>query len=65
MEDEIEYFNNNSVGAGFNNNDGLDFTNATYVYLSYNKELFINSEMVQLLRYYDEYNVLQIVAANA
>jgi len=59
------YFNNNSIGAYFNNNGGLDFTNATYVYLSYNKELFINSEMVKLLRYYDEDNVLQIVAANA
>ena len=57
-------FNSNTIGSYFCSNGGVDFTTATYVYQSYNKELFTNNNNDQLLRYYDSSNVLQVVQAN-
>ena len=59
-----KYFSYNTIGDGFSNNGGIDFTSSTYVYQTYNKELFTNTNNGQYLKYYDENNVLQIVQAN-
>ena len=61
-------FQENNIADNFNNINGtingIDFTNATYVYQQGTKELFKNSVGGQYLKFYDENNVLQIVAAN-
>ena len=58
-------FYSNTVGNYFNSVGGIDFSLATYVYQSYNKELFTNSVGGKYLKYYDGSNILQTVAANA
>ena len=57
-------FQNNTVSDSFNYNNEVDFTSSTYVYMSFNKELFTNAGGEQLLKYYDETNTLIVLPAN-
>jgi len=60
-------FYSNTIGTNFQMNEicdnfgGLDFTSATHVYLTYTKELFINSDSTQKLIF----DKMTIVDANA
>jgi len=57
----VSFFQANNVCDDFNRAGGVNFTNASYVYESYTKELFVNSDNTQRLIY----NKMTIVDANA
>jgi hypothetical protein len=47
------------------NGASIDFTSATYVYLAYNKTLYVRPDGTQMLSYISDLGVLTVVAANA
>lgn len=57
-------FNHNIIGNTFNAAGGCDFSLSSYVYLTFDKQLFSNSNSVKYLKFYDSNNILQIIPAN-
>ena len=62
-------FHDNVLGNGYKNNSGIvhhvDFISATHVYAAYSCELFTRMDGTAKLRYCDNSDVIQVVAATA